>query len=392
MRVFAFLFFCLFTQNVMAIVCPEGYLLYYLTAEAQECRIICNGGTYLANAKDTKCTNVGAGYWAPKSLVKYGNAGIRNKCEKGLTTIGYGTGADQADDCGRVLNVGGDKLYLRKQSVTKPAFNVLINGDIYYGNIADIKVNMSEPVSHRLGIYYDGQEYSVYDDSMSETVQILSTKFDYNDYNISDGKLLSVSPDVYLESTDSQFIDTGLYGNTNYKYELVFQQTEKLSAALWGVRYDPIYNKGDILTYSWSSQIAGRDTVFFIKNHLVSKTFINGNNLNKNIFVLDIPKRTAKLNNTVVSFSSPGDWVSKYTLFLFTNSVAGTPAASAKLKVYSYKVYNQDNVLLQHLVPVAVNMVIGDFVVPENGMWDIVTQKFLPNSGEGYFIYGKDKV
>ncbi len=34
----------------------------------------------------------------------------------------------------------------------------------------------------------------------------------------------------------------------------------------------------------------------------------------------------------------------------------------------------------------------GDFVVPENGMWDIVNRTFYPNSGDGFFAYSKDNI
>ena len=42
-------------------------------------------------------------------------------------------------------------------------------------------------------------------------------------------------------------------------------------------------------------------------------------------------------------------------------------------------------------VPVPIGLKIGDFVVPENGMWDIVEQKFYGNMGTGEFIYGVDE-
>jgi hypothetical protein len=47
-------------------------------------------------------------------------------------------------------------------------------------------------------------------------------------------------------------------------------------------------------------------------------------------------------------------------------------------------------VLVRHFVPVPCGLKIGDFVVPENGMWDIVEQKFYGNDGTGEFIYGVD--
>ena len=43
---------------------------------------------------------------------------------------------------------------------------------------------------------------------------------------------------------------------------------------------------------------------------------------------------------------------------------------------------------MRNFVPIYKGAKIGDFVVPENGMWDIVEQKFYPNAGIGSFTYG----
>lgn len=123
-----------------------------------DCKISCGGGSYIATARSTSCSNVGAGYWAAASTVSQGNAGTRNACATGLTTIGFGAGADEADDCGRILNVGDDKIYLRSAKKTTPSLNVGINGTTYYGN-------MGTAAKGTLRIQSGGNTYSVYDDS-----------------------------------------------------------------------------------------------------------------------------------------------------------------------------------------------------------------------------------
>lgn len=67
----------------------------------------------------------------------------------------------------------------------------------------------------------------------------------------------------------------------------------------------------------------------------------------------------------------------------------GTIDARYRFKIYSFRLYN-DGMLVRHFVPVPAGMVIGDYIVPSNGMWDIVEQKFYGNSGTGNFIYGID--
>ena len=58
--------------------------------------------------------------------------------------------------------------------------------------------------------------------------------------------------------------------------------------------------------------------------------------------------------------------------------------------MYYAKIWDNDT-LVRHFVPVPCGLQIGDFVVPSNGMWDIVEQKFYGNMGTGDFIYGVDE-
>ena len=108
------------------------------------------------------CTNVGAGYWATDSTVGYGTAGTRNACPAGTTTVGYGHGADSANDCGRTLHVDDYTLYMRRDKVTTPALNIDVgNGNVFYINLSPTNHNIS-PIHFE----YNGNEYTAYDDSL----------------------------------------------------------------------------------------------------------------------------------------------------------------------------------------------------------------------------------
>ena len=142
--------------------CLTNYTISGTTAanhdEAADCKITCDGGSYIATANNTSCTPVGAGYWATESIVSQGSVGIRNACEAGLTTIGSGKGADEAGDCGRILNVNGEKVYLRSDKKTTPSLNVSISGKTFYGNMG---TSYDSPLKIKSGT----TTYSVYDDS-----------------------------------------------------------------------------------------------------------------------------------------------------------------------------------------------------------------------------------
>ena len=102
---------------------------------------------------DNACVQVGAGYWSPKDSL------TRTACASGLTTIGYGAGADEAADCGRILNVGSDKIYLRSTKKTTPSLNVKVGDTTYYGNMT------SGALDGYLIIKDGNVTYRVHDDS-----------------------------------------------------------------------------------------------------------------------------------------------------------------------------------------------------------------------------------
>ncbi len=98
------------------------------------CRVTCAGGQYVASAS-AGCVNVGAGYWGAGGTVAQNATLARTACASGLTTIGYGRGADEAADCGRILHAGDRQIYLRSDKKTTPSLNVKIDDAVYYGNM-----------------------------------------------------------------------------------------------------------------------------------------------------------------------------------------------------------------------------------------------------------------
>ncbi len=100
------------------------------------------------------CVGVGAGYYSAANIL------TRNQCPAGLTTIGYGAGADEVTDCGRILHFGNDKLYLRSGKKTTPSLNVKIGDTTYYGNMT------AGTGKGKLRLKSGTTTYSVHDDSM----------------------------------------------------------------------------------------------------------------------------------------------------------------------------------------------------------------------------------
>ena len=128
-------------------------------AELASCKTTCSEGQYVATA-GAGCVNVGTGYYGAGGTVSQNGTLGRNQCPVGLTTIGYGAGADEAGDCGRVMHMGENKLYLRSTKKTTPSLNVKVGDTTYYGNMT------SGTTKGKLRVKSGTTTYSVHDDSM----------------------------------------------------------------------------------------------------------------------------------------------------------------------------------------------------------------------------------
>jgi len=160
------------TGNMTCEPCPGDYKAIGTDPAdhvgVESCKISCKPG-YRAIAGGETCEPVGEGYWTPETYdIPYGKNGPANQCPAGLTTIGFGQGADEAADCGRVLNVSGQKLYLRSAKRTTPSLRVNIGGTTFFGNMSTALRNLNANTTKKLRMSYDNKTYSVYDDAQSK--------------------------------------------------------------------------------------------------------------------------------------------------------------------------------------------------------------------------------
>ena len=113
----------------------------------------CSGGYYRENGI---CVAVSAGYWsAPDS-------DTRTQCAAGLTTVGYGHGADESADCGRKLHVGNYVLYAKTTKPTTPTINIQPENDsVYY-----VGVSSTDHTLTPVHITQGNTQYTAFDDSI----------------------------------------------------------------------------------------------------------------------------------------------------------------------------------------------------------------------------------
>lgn len=186
----------------------------------------------------------------------------------------------------------------------------------------------------------------------------------------------------YIESTGTQWIDTGVYGYMNHTYEIDFQQTTTGNYRTWGVFGQSSYI-GYNMSFTYGSSIGW---IVRWENTSNSQRFIS-------VATIDTNRHILKIQNGEVYFDGISKGTSaghnfnfsiNYNLYLFTiNPANTTPTTNNKVKVFSYKDIDENGNLVRNMLPCT--------YFGEPGMWDTVTKQFYRNQGTGQFTLG-DKI
>ena len=187
----------------------------------------------------------------------------------------------------------------------------------------------------------------------------------------------------YIESTGTQYIDTGYSPNANTVLETELQYTIDLLSApnreyLNGLSGFVSPNNSRF-AYGYSRAVTSDYFYIGISNVNIS-TFVAAD-ANKHKFIIrangswQIDDRIG--SQDVTEFSSQG------TLYVFARNVNGINSPS-HLRVYSYKLYEADK-LVKNFIPCYRK---SDNVI---GMYDLVDSMFYMNEGTGSFLKGENK-
>jgi len=77
------------------------------------------------------------------------------------------TGMSSVAQCGRILHVGNDTIYLRSAKQTTPSLHIKIGDDTFYGNMTTDDVVMHYGRERKLKLRFNNTTYSVYDDTIT---------------------------------------------------------------------------------------------------------------------------------------------------------------------------------------------------------------------------------
>jgi len=148
--------------------CPAGGISELGATNIQDCKtaIICSAGYYLP-ANTTQCSLCKENHYCGGGNFNILNqdSGI-NKCPSELVApVGMAT----IDQCGKVLHVGDNKIYLTSTQETSPALAVKLDGVVYYAKttpMADGVKPMNQNTTESLRSKLDGIEYSIHDNTI----------------------------------------------------------------------------------------------------------------------------------------------------------------------------------------------------------------------------------
>ena len=179
----------------------------------------------------------------------------------------------------------------------------------------------------------------------------------------------------YIESTGTQYIDTGMTVGIIRKTEVVAQYTQIVTNSF-------VFGATNDMRYGWGT-IYGK----FMWNYGVWNTSDIDADLNKHRFGIDTITEKVWVDNNEFTPSDGYDGNTAYysvgggNIYLFARYNRSSAEGFAKLKVFGVKMWNENNILVQNLVP-AQN---SEGVV---GMYDTVNNRFYTNSGTENFVAG----
>ena len=279
----------------------------------------------------------------------------------------------------RVLHVDDNVIKLSQTKTTDPALHVRVGDELWYGNMVRCTLPMNENTDKELKVRYNDKIYNVIE-PFTDT-----TTYTYDE----NGRLIAANENIYLENTRTQWVDTGFIANQDTSVEGKFWSND-IDFGFFGARetlykntYGFICTAAGIYRTDYNTKVA-EDLHSCIQN----KTFTVYKNKNITSVFDDSDVKVGYTETVYAPFETP---VSLYLLgFHLLTPVNLVSRPGAKNRAYYMKIWDND-VLVRHFVPVPCGLKIGDFVVPSNGMWDIVEQKFYGNMGTGDFIYGVDE-
>ena len=177
----------------------------------------------------------------------------------------------------------------------------------------------------------------------------------------------------YIQSTGTQYIDTGFKPNNNTRVVMDFQFSSAPTA------HSTIFGARDSSSANFFMVLYNITNSFFRSyyNNTYSQTWPIDSTTR---YTIDKNKETTTLGGTTLSYSA-AEFQCNYNMYLFTSNTGGSSTyPSSDLRVYSCQIYD-DGTLIRDYVP----CLNADGTA---GLYDMVNSVFCTNAGTGSFVVG----
>lgn len=184
------------------------------------------------------------------------------------------------------------------------------------------------------------------------------------------------TPVEYIESSGTQYIDTGFKPNQETKIELDVQSTSSTTSNVFAGGRQAFQNNAYYISQQYGDgSNAGYRFAYGTEIYDVPNTY---QDVNRRVFVLD--KNLAYFDNTLVKTFNVQTFTSPVPMWLFAGNNNGSIQQAAIIKMYSCKIYD-NGTLVRDFIPVLDSNNVAC-------LYDLVESKYYYNKGSGTFSYG----
>lgn len=183
------------------------------------------------------------------------------------------------------------------------------------------------------------------------------------------------TPLEYIESTGTQYIDTGFKPNQDTRIICELGGAPRTTEQhLFGARTSTGSSDKFLFLAAGDSESYRSD--YYNNNVSISTSFDFSSR-----FTVDKNKNQTFLNGTLAATNNSGNFSTAYNVFLLASNTSGTPSiAKSGARLYSAKIYD-NGTLVRDFIPCQTTS-------GEIGLWDDVNGVFYGNAGTGVFIAG----
>lgn len=186
----------------------------------------------------------------------------------------------------------------------------------------------------------------------------------------------------YLESTGTQYIDTGYKPTNNTKLEIKFDNTASNGLTYpspFGATGNGEDNTSNLFSMGTVTSTNYARTQYFAYDTTNQQTT---EGTRYGLFEVTLDKTGATLNGTHIDLPTPSNFQTVFNAYIFASNRNGVLGNNFAGKIYYCKLY-ENGTLIRDYIPVIKN------TTGEAGLLDKVNGVFYGNSGTGTFLYAQ---